>query len=174
MRLLPNHLAFHIKNSSWVLMGLLMMLATNVRAQKYAPTAEFSTQTMGGIDDNDVPMKDAVEIPPYPGAVIASLYSPAKDEQQGLLPYINLISADPIDKVMEFYKQELLQMDGWKWSEMMEFFYKGDDAMKAMSNQVPFVNIMEADPEAFDVIYITGDLKTNMKTRIQVVYKPTE
>lgn len=174
MKHLPNHMKFRKQNSKWVLMGLLMIFAINVRAQKYAPTAEFSAQTMGGIDANDVPMKDAVEIPPYPGAVIASLYSPAEDEQQGLLPYINLISSDPIDKVLEFYEQELLQMEGWKWSEMMEFFYKGDDAMKAMSNQVPFVNIMEADPEAFDVIYMTGDLKTNMKTRIQVVYKPTE
>lgn len=174
MRLLSNHLAFGTKNSSCVLMGLLMILAINVRAQKYAPTAEFTAETMGGIDDNDVPMKDEVEIPPYPGAVIASLYSPAEDEQQGLLPYINLISSDPIDKVMEFYEHELLQLEGWKWSEMMEFFYKGDDAMKAMSNQVPFVNIMEADPEAFDVIYMTGDLKTNMKTRIQVVYRPMQ
>ena len=58
-----------------------------------------------------VPDKSAVEIPPYPGARIYQTTDAsemtANDKRYNTLPYIKLLSTDPPDKIVAWYKEQL-------------------------------------------------------------------
>lgn len=146
------------------------MLPSVIAAQSYAPLAKLKAGAPPIMRDEPVPSAGEVGVPGYPGAVILSVSS-MEDGSGGKIPFINLASEDPQDKVEAWFKERLREMPGWKYHETYEFFYTGEDAMKAMSMQSPYLNVTELDHEAMDMIYVEESVKKNLKTRIQIVYR---
>lgn len=157
-----------------LLLFTLCLLHTAVAAQPYAPWAKLKAGAPEVMRKGSIPSSDEVGIPCYPGAVMLSVHNPAEGAENAMAPYMNLASEDPPEKVEAWYKVRLSEMPGWNYHDTYGFFYKGDDAMKAMSMQLPYLNVMELGQVATDVIYVDDAVKKNLKTRIQIVYRPGE
>lgn len=72
-----------------------------------------------GINAAVVPEKSAVKVPPYPGARVLQTTSgfkmTIKEKKVTCLPTIKLLSTDPVDKVVVFYKEKL---KGYRYKNM--------------------------------------------------------
>jgi hypothetical protein len=89
----------------------LMLVSMNGRAEPYAPKAEtnpgmtsYSQQVVGAAK---VPEKEVVGLPAYPGAVVISTHSGGELAGHRLLPYIQLLSKAPPEKVLEWYRKKI-------------------------------------------------------------------
>lgn len=93
----------------------LLCLGTSglVVAEPYADKVKItaSTSEVGAmfIQGSKVPDRSAVNIPPYPGALIlqTSEAGQMKMNDKDNLPYIKMLTADEIDKVVAWYKEKL-------------------------------------------------------------------
>jgi len=85
---------------------------------------------------------------------------------------INLVTSDPPEKVLAFYKEELLAMPGWKWSETFKFFYRGGKETDAFAMKIPGLTVQEESGESFDLQAMTKSVVKSAETRIQVIFKP--
>lgn len=102
-----------------LILSMMMLSAfffsTPLNAEPYAKKiqATSSTSQMSRImfDAITIPDSSDVEIPAYPGALIFMTKAPYQVEVNGemvmALSYIKLLSTDPLDKVLEWYKQQL-------------------------------------------------------------------
>ena len=156
-----------------VSLSLLLVAGSMVSAEPVAPLSNYSKKGMGLIrqqnktlDDlkKEIPSRETVGIPIYPGATFASSLS-----GQGLPPTVNLISNDPPDQVKAWYMKNL---DGWGYSQMLNLFYDGrtePKLAKLFAGKYQTVAIMEEEGKALDLMLLDVP---NVKTRIQIVYKP--
>lgn len=93
----------------------LLCLSTSglVVAEPYADKVKItdSTTPMGQmiIKGSNVPDRTAVNIPPYPGAVIMQTADAGAMQLNGkdALPYIKMLTADDMDKVVAWYQDKL-------------------------------------------------------------------
>ena len=161
-------------SSSPFLLTLLLIVALpagSVLAQPYAPLAQLKTGAPPILRDEAVPSSDEVGIPAYPDAVILSVSS-LQDGSGGKIPFLNLASEDPPEKVVAWYKERLTEMPGWSYDETYKVFYQGDDVLKALSMRSPYLNVMELAHDAMDMVYVRESVKKSLKSRIQIVYQP--
>ena len=154
---------------------IILFLAGYAQAQ-YAPWAKLSSNAPKDIGSRNypVPTKEEVGIKPYPGAVISSVSAPSTDTtkyKQEVLPFVILVSADNPDNVIAFYKRILTKDKGWTYSEELRTFVKGQTA-KALTGFVPAVAIRDESGENFDLVYVDESLKSRLKSRIEITYKP--
>jgi hypothetical protein len=121
------------------------------------------------------PTYEEIGIMFYPGAYLSSVYPASKtDESDTLalpLPGIFLVTSDEVAKVKEYYKKHLKKADGWKSFEDYSTFSKGN-LSEALSRTVPGVAIREETGESFDLTGADPKIKSSLKTRIKILYKP--
>ena len=146
-------------------------------AQQFAPWAKLSSDAPKDISARKypVPSKDEVGIPPYPGAVISSVSAPSTDTvkyKQEVLPFINLVTNDLSSNVVNFYKKTLTKDKGWNYSEEYKTFVKGSPG-SSLTGFVPSVAIRDESGENFDLGYVDPNIKSKLKTRIVITYKPS-
>jgi hypothetical protein len=146
-------------------------------AQQFAPWAKLSSDAPKDISARKypVPSKDEVGIPPYPGAVISSVSAPSTDTvkyKQEVLPFINLVTNDLSSNVVNFYKKTLTKDKGWNYSEEYKTFVKGSSG-SSLTGFVPSVAIRDESGENFDLGYVDPNIKSKLKTRIVITYKPS-
>ena len=146
-------------------------------AQQFAPWAKLSSDAPKDISARKypVPSKDEVGIPPYPGAVISSVSTPSTDTvkyKQEVLSFINLVTSDLSSNVINFYKKTLTKDKGWNYSEEYKTFVKGSPG-SSLTGFVPSVAIRDESGENFDLGYVDPNIKSKLKTRIVITYKPT-
>jgi hypothetical protein len=146
-------------------------------AQQFAPWAKLSSDAPKDISARKypVPSKDEVGIPPYPGAVISSVSTPSTDTlkyKQEVLPFINLVTSELSSSVINFYKKTLTKDKGWNYSEEYKTFVKGSPG-SSLTGFVPSVAIRDESGENFDLGYVDPNIKSKLRTRIVITYKPT-
>jgi hypothetical protein len=130
----------------------------------------------------DAPQKTAdvitsaqIGISVYPGAYLTSYYpatsSNESDKSVTSLATVFLVTSDEIEKVVQFYIKNLKKSDGWNFYDEYNVFVKGD-LNDALSRTVPGVAIREETGENFDLADADPDIKSTLKTRIKILYKP--
>lgn len=147
------------------LLALSLMWASNAfSGEPYAPVYKFTKKDfdkqfgsmglpiedaeMAGmwppVKDEDLPDKGAMKIPPYPGAVIVALNKPFMRDSQGKkmgLSTIELLSTDPYEKVLSYYKEKL---PGWSETsyEFSHYFAQSGEAeSNPRAMKVPHVGV---------------------------------
>lgn len=120
-----------------------------------------------------VPSKEEVGIPSYPGSVIVALkekgWMEANGEKMDTLPSLILATADEMEKVTAFYKENLKDWKHKNQMGMFDIFWTGKDDFNNMditeSATIPNMVIMEAMSAQTDFV-------PDAKTAITIVYKP--
>ncbi len=147
-------------------------------AEPYAPKVEItaSTTMMGQmvIKAAKVPDRSAVAIPPYPGAVILQTRQSGDmqtSDGRPYLPYIKLLSSDPIDKVVAWYKKKLpsyfYQKSGFLGMYSHRFWkVKGDYGMMDMDAMGTVSNVIISDGKQH------ADDYPPAKAMIEITYEP--
>ncbi len=110
-----------MKKSYWLSLLSLIVLPTLAYAGSYAPLADFSavsknpqcrlTTMLESFLRNWTPPAQYFMVPPYPNAVMASAMSSANAQIHGqsyqTIPSAVLLTPDPPEKILEFYKRTL-------------------------------------------------------------------
>lgn len=123
----------------------------------------------------DVPSKEEVGIPAYPGSVIVALkqksWMEANGEKMDTLPSLILATSDEMEKVTVFYKEKLKD---WKYKNQMgmfDIFWTEKDDFNNMditeTATIQNLSIMEAMSAQTDFV-------PDAKTAITIVYKPVK
>jgi len=155
---------------------VIVLFLTAITQAQYAPWAKLSSDAPKEIAGRKypVPSEDEVGIPAYPGAVISSVSAPKTDTvkyEQEVMAFVNLVTSDPASSVISFYKKILTNDKGWNYSEEYKTFVKGQ-TINALTGFVPTVKIRDERGDNFDLVYVDPNYKKNLKTRIEVTYKP--
>lgn len=128
--------------------------------------------TVKMMEASKVPDRATVPVPPYPGAKVSVALEANTMELNGkkiqCLPSMTLLSADPVEKVMAYYKQEL---KGFKYKKeffgMSHLFWTGRDDLNSVdienSCATTHVGIQSQTPDVF---------MPEAKTSIAIIYKP--
>jgi len=116
-----------------------------------------------------------INLPIYPGSYLTSYYpaisSNESEETLTSLATIFLVTADEIDKVMQFYRGALKVPDGWNLFEEYNVFVKGN-LNDALSRTAPGIAIREETGESYDLKGADPKIVSSLKTRIKILYKP--
>ena len=157
---------------------VIVLFLTGISQAQFAPWAKLSKDAPKEISGRNysVPSKEQVDIPVYPGAVISSVSAPSADTikyKQEVLPFINLVTSDLLSNVVNFYKRNLTKDKGWNYSEEYKTFVKGSPG-SSLTGFVPSVAIRDESGENFDLIYVDPGVKSKLKTRIVITYKPSD
>ena len=91
------------------------VFSTSLLAENYADkikvTSNTSPMSKMVIEGANVPDRDSVGIPPYPGAKIFQTRDAGEmsvnDETFKTIAYVKLLSTDPVDQVVAWYKEQL-------------------------------------------------------------------
>ena len=158
-----------------ILLGFLTSKELSAQSP-FAPWAKLSSDAPKEISARKypVPSKDEVGIPAYPGAYISSVSAPKQDTikyEQEVMAFVNLVTSDPASSVISFYKKILTKDKGWNYSEEYKTFVKGQ-TINALTGFVPTVKIRDESGDNYDLVYVDPNYKKNLKTRIEVTYKP--
>lgn len=174
-----------MKKNQFLIVGITTMLWLAVgHAEPYAPKADApknvgqnSPQYMSVMIINaaQVPDKSVVEIPSYPGAKVFQTKNAsemnANNKMYKTLPYIKLLSTDPPDKIVAWYKN---QLKGYTYEDVFGVawvFWKGEGTFNGMDIRqrmtIQNVGISEA-------IAAMGydDVMKGTQSVIEVTYEP--
>jgi hypothetical protein len=161
--------------------AMLAAFTSPAWAEPYAPKVDVPEEMLEPTHPNAfdammtknarVPSREEVGIPPYPGAEIVHTQQPSGATVNGkeITPnhMISMGSADPVDRVLDFYRREL---SGWSGTKQMgiHVLYQGEgefELMDASSMTTPHVQVRKAYPDESPVM-------PGMKTVIEVYYRP--
>lgn len=120
----------------------------------------------------DVPDRDAIAAPPYPGAVIVKVNEPFMRDSQGKkmgLSTIELLSSDPYEKIASFYKEKLKGWNEKKFQYSRYFAQSGEVENGARNMKVPHVGVRSLEGILNHGKYT--DLESDAKTIIEVFFK---
>lgn len=159
---------------SMTFLCLLVIFTLIPQLQAEEPFAPWAKMVPGGetASQQKTPTKAEVGIPAYPNAYIISVVSMADEKSGKTMHVIHLVSADSPEAIKAFYKEKLPEMKGWKFDEVFEAFYTGDDYTTTMSQSKPYMEIMEISLNANDLKAVDPALKQTLKARIQITYNP--
>jgi hypothetical protein len=151
-----------------VLLILVLYAAVALTQDDFAPLGPF-TEIPSTLKNARIPSKEEVGILSYPDAFLVTVMEMNLGGEGDTLIQVgmNLISIDPMEKIIEFYKNELPDMPGWHWEENFNYFYKGESAFDFNAARISFI---EASPDDFDLLAIKSDVRSQVKTRIQIGY----
>ena len=122
---------------------------------------------------DDVPDKKAIAIPAYPGAVIVAINEPFIRDSQGQLmglSTLELLSSDPYEKVVSYYKEKLPEWNQKEFQSSHYFAQSGEVENGARNMKVPHVGFMNLEGGILGKEKYTG-MVPNAKTLIQVFFK---
>jgi hypothetical protein len=156
---------------------IFSLLSADVLAEPYADklkitsnTPEMSKMT---IEAANVPNRAAVGIPPYPGAKIFQTRDAGEmevnDESFKTIAYMKLLSTDPVDKVVAWYKEQLPSYGHKDFYGVSWAFWKGEASFNSMdmTHTMTRENVLIGDAT---VIGYDGELK-GAKSVIEVSYE---
>lgn len=153
------------------------VFSTNLLAEPYADkikvTSKTSAMSKMMIEGANVPDRDSVGIPPYPGAKIFQTRDVGEmsvnDETFTALAYVKLLSTDPVEKVVAWYKEQLPSYGHKDFYGTSWIFWKGDGDFKPMDMKqmmtIENVQIINAAVMGYD-----EDMK-GAKSAIEVTYE---
>jgi hypothetical protein len=153
------------------LLVLLTFHSHLLAEEPFAPWAKMASGAEAA-SQQKTPTKSEVGIPAYPNAYIISVVSMADKKSGKTIQVVHLVSTDSPEAIKAFYKEKLPEMSGWKFDEVFEAFYTGDDYTTAMSQLQPYMEIMEVSLNANDLKPVDPSLKQTLKARIQIAYNP--
>lgn len=155
----------------------LVSIADEFFAPKVNPPKNMANRAMWVqmIEQWDIPSKDTVGLPAYPGAVIVAYKEAsemtANDVKYKTLPQLVLSTMDEPANVAAFYKEKLKD---WKYKrefDMFDVFWTGGDEFNNLdireSMTIPNIIIMESTAQ-------TNEFMPEAKTKITIVFKPVE
>jgi hypothetical protein len=159
--------------SPLVIGALSASLMAEPYAEKLVITPDTQPMTKMLVEAAKVPDRETVQVPPYPGARIIQTQDASEMEMNGktlkTLPYIKLLSTDPMDKVVAWYTDQLAgyakkDIYGVAW-----LFWKGPEDFDAidMGKARSMPNVMISDASAFNY---DQDMK-GAKTSIEISYR---
>ncbi|MDH4221026.1 MAG: hypothetical protein OEY18_02175 [Candidatus Aminicenantes bacterium] len=161
---------------AFTLAGLLSF-ASELFAPKVNPPKNMANRQMwvDMIMQWEIPSKESVGIPPYPGAVIIAVKEAsemiANDEKYKTLPMLTLSTFDEPAKVAAFYKDKLKD---WKYDrqfDMFDIFWKGPDDFNHLDIRqtaiVPNVIVFKSSPKL-------NEFMPDAKTQITIVFEPVK
>jgi hypothetical protein len=155
----------------------LVSFAAETFAPKVNPPKNMANRAMWVkmIEQWDIPSKETVGLPAYPGAVIVAYLGAsemtANDVKFETLPSFTLSTVDEPAKVAAFYKEKLKD---WKYErtfDMFDVFWTGLEKFNSLditeSMTTPNIIIMESTPQ-------TNEFMPEAKTKITIVFKPVK
>lgn len=167
---------------SLVSVAVLIIWTPAIAGEPYAPKVDVpknvgpeSQMSAMIINAAQVPDKSAVEIPPYPGARVFQTRQAgemtANDKKIKTLPYIKLLSTDPQDKIVAWYKKQLKGYTaedvfgtGWMlWKQKGKF--NALDIRDTMTHQNVYIS------KAIAAFGYDKDMK-GTKSVIEITYEP--
>ena len=161
--------------------ALLLSFSTILAGEPFAPTIappekmQDRDMWLDLIEQWEVPDKDAVAMPAYPGAYVVACMGATSMEANGVksetLPTLTLATEDDQAKVTAFYKEKMADWNYKNSFDMFDVFWTGPDEFNNLdinqSMTIPNVTIMKATAGQTDFM-------PTAKTAIMIVYKPTE
>ena len=148
-----------------VLIAATLSFANAGAGEPYAPKLKQAPN----LPETQVPDKDEVGISPYPGALVAGW------EHSGdlPLPYVDMMTADEVTKVVAFYEVQMQHgsMKGWKHQQTgsrHEFWQGGEfpDPLGGLGDPTPAITI--------SVFGYEHPRMPEAKTRILIYYEPVK
>lgn len=139
-------------------------VATAGPAAPWAPLAKDAPHMIVTQHRKSPPSADELDAPAYPGAEVITLVT-----RESGLPYLDLISSDSPQKVIEWYKQNLNK--DWKWDKTLKVFYQGNDAMAAIGRKAPMINVISTSRPALSLMGLTDQVKSHAQSRIRIVFR---
>ncbi len=102
---------------------------------------------------NMIPSKAEVNIPSYPDAVVFLVHTTDELKQmtgKDGLAEIKIIVSDPLDKIVQFYKEHL---PDWNYHENFSVFWHGEDdiTISQLMQGMPHISIVEASPTVQEI-----------------------
>lgn len=150
-----------------------ILAAQELYAPKVDPPKNIENRDMwvGMIEKWNIPGKNEVKVPAYPGAVIVAFKEAGKMSANGVdyqtLPVIILATGDTPAKVLAFYQEKL---QDWRYKNqfgMADIFWKGKDDFNSLDITAaatqPNVTIMEP-------LSAQTDFMPDAKATISIVY----
>jgi len=120
----------------------------------------------------DVPDRSAIAAPPYPGAVIVAINEPFMRDSQGNLmglSTIELLSSDPYEKIVSFYKEKLKGWNEKKFQYSHYFAQSGEVENGARNMKVPHLGVKSLKGILNHGKYT--DMEPDAKTIIEVFFQ---
>lgn len=120
----------------------------------------------------DVPGKKAIAAPAYPEAVIVAIIGPFKHGRGQVmgLSTLELLSSDPYEKVVSYYKEKLPEWNQKEFQSSHYFAQSGEVENGARNMEVPHIGFMNLEGGILGKEKYTG-MDPNAKTLIQVFFK---
>ena len=120
----------------------------------------------------DVPDKKAIAAPAYPEAVIVAIEGPFKHGRGQVmgLSTLELLSSDPYEKVVSYYKEKLPEWNQKEFQSSHYFAQSGEVENGARNMEVPHIGFMNLEGGILGKEKYTG-MDPNAKTLIQVFFK---
>jgi hypothetical protein len=123
----------------------------------------------------DIPEKEAMAVPAYPGAYVVACIGASSMESNGIktttLPAITLATEDDQATVTAFYKEKLAEWNYKNSFDMFDIFWTGQDEFDNLdirqSATIPNVTVLKATAGQTDFM-------PKASTAIIIVYKPEE
>ena len=153
------------------------LFSANLLAEPYADKIEITSSTSPMskmmIEAAKVPDRASVGIPPYPGAKIFQTRDAGEmevnDENIKTIAYVKLLSTDPVDKVVAWYKEQLASYGHKNAYGVAWVFWKGAGEYNSMdmTQSMTIENVQITDAT---VIGYEDDLK-GAKSVIEVSYE---
>ena len=122
----------------------------------------------------NTPEKSMVELPAYPGAKIIATSQETESVSESRSPRlatITLVSNDPAEKVIGFYKDLITDYRGWHWNNKIKIFYK-DNLQAALNRHDPYIQVTSIQSKEPDLKYVTSEVLANAASKIVVCYNP--
>ncbi len=124
-------------------------------------------QATGQTPCQGAPTRSDIVIPPYPGAVLAQWSAGGS----GMLPGVTLLSTDPPEQVIAFYRKFTEGEAGWKYESGLGIFYRGDSLTDALALTAPSVRISDTTGLTDAYVLIDPAFRSQVKARIEIHYR---
>lgn len=125
------------------------------------------------VKENDVPDKDKIIPPAYPGAIIIEINKPSMRDNQGKLMGLStmeLLTSDPYEKVSSFYKKNLPGWNEKKYQSSLYLAQSGEVDNNPRMMKVPHVGLMNLEGGILGKGKYTG-MMPDAKTVIQIFFQ---
>jgi len=160
-----------------ILFSLLinMQLFSQTQVAPWAPLKPDAPKDWG-TRNYTVPSQQEISIPIYPNTYLTTISTASVDSlkphESEILPFIILVSSDPPEKIIAFYKDKLKPELGWNYTEEYTTFIKSNPMIKVLTGKYPSVAVRHENGDDFDLVYVNEKFKEKLKTRIRITYKP--
>ena len=156
--------------------SLIVFLAGGVWAEPVAPLLELTDQGLKLVKSQgktvedikrEIPSRALIGLPVYPASYFASHMEGAESSSGKMLPALNLVSPDPLERVKEWYSNNL---DGWSFNQTYDLFHpEGVTVDMASLMEIPTIAVMTEDDPGFDLMFYKAQ---SIRSRIIIRYEP--